>query len=139
MAINNSNISSLVSTTHRPMSVEEVTVEIIITVISATDEEMRSQDQEVVRDPHTIIIIIRENTSAIGMIRKRASIAAHLTAHIHQVVAQVKIEDAIEGGVGVEEMIMGLDADRHLRNIKKNVVMVVIIDTVALLIQENKT
>jgi hypothetical protein len=120
------------------MSVGEVTVEIIIIVTITIDVGMRNQDQEVERDPHTIIIITRGNTSVTGTRRKRASIAAHRIAHIHQVVVQVRIKDAIEGGVGVEEMMAALGADRHLRSIKKNVDMAGKIDMAALPIKENK-
>jgi hypothetical protein len=120
------------------MSVGEVTVEIIIIVIITIDAGMRSQDQEVERDPHTIIIITRGNTSVIGTRRKRASIAAHRIAHIHQVVVQVMIKDAIEGGVGVEEKMVVLGADRHLRSIKKNVDMAGKIDMAGLPTKENK-
>ncbi len=134
-----SNISSLVSITHRPTSVGEVTVEIIIIVTITIDAGMRSQDQEVERDLHTIIITTKVNTSVIGTRRKRESIVVHRIAHIHQAVVQVRIGDAIEGEVGVEEMMVVLGADRHLRSIKKNVAMVGKIDMVVLPTQENKT
>jgi len=121
------------------MSVGEVTVEIIIIVTITIDGGMRSQDQEVERDLHTIIITTKVNTSVIGTRRKRESIVVHRIAHIHQVVVQVRTGDAIEGEVGVEEMMVVPGADRLLRSIKKNVVMVGKIDMAVLPTQENKT
>lgn len=134
-----SNISSLVSITHHPTSAGEVTVEIIIIVTITIDAGMRSQDQEVERDLHTIIKTTKVNTSVIGTRRKRESIVVHRIAHIHQVVVQVRTGDAIEGEVGVEEMMVVPGADRLLRSIKKNVVMVGKIDMAVLPTQENKT
>ena len=121
------------------MSAAGVTVEIIIIDTITIDAGMRSQDQEVERDLHTIIITTKVNTSAIEMTRKRESIVVHHTVHIHQVAVQVRIGDAIEGGVGAEEMMAALGADRHLRSIKKNVVMAGKIDMAVLPTQENKT
>jgi hypothetical protein len=117
----------------------EVTVEIIIIEITTIDAGMRNRGQGVGRGRRIIIIIIRVNIQGIGMRRKRANIVAHLIAHILQVVVQVRIGDAIEGGAEVVEIMVVLDADRHLRSIKKNVDMVTIGSKGALQIQGSKT
>jgi pyridoxal biosynthesis lyase PdxS len=51
----------------------------------------------------------------------------------------VRIGDAIEGEAGVGEIMVVLDADRHLRSIKKNVDTVTIGSKGDLQIQGSKT
>jgi hypothetical protein len=126
------------------MSEGEATVEIIIIIVTTTtttttiDVGMRSLDQGAGRDLHIIIIIMHRGiTHDIGTRRRRANTAVRRIAHIHLVVVQARVEDAIEGGAEVEERMEVLDADRRLRNIKKNVATVTI-DMGALQIQESR-
>jgi hypothetical protein len=117
----------------------EATVEIIIIETTTIDAGMRNRGQGVGRGRRIIIIITRVNIQGIGMRRKRANIAVHHIAHILQAVVQARIGGAIGGGAEVGEKMVVLDADRHLRSIKKNVDMVTIGSKGDLRIQGSKT